>query len=295
MSDSHQGRHPARRSLFAATLTAGSLWLAVPSASAAPAKVTICHATSSVDNPYNEITVNANAINGHSNHAGPIFPETDANGNWGDIIPVFTYSDGTVFPGLNWDSEGMAVLDAGCQVDLTPIEPPESTTTTLPATTTTLPPATTTTTTVAPTTTTTSPSGPTSTVAPTSLPSTTTTSTIPVAPTAPITPTPTTTVPGAPTTSIVAPTVAPPSEVPPPVVDPPNGAEIVPPTEAKVIDPGGQVVDLGPLTPTERVTLEAELDALAATGTNSVLSVGAGIVVIGTGGLLLYLSRRRRP
>ena len=30
--------------------------------------------------------------------------------------------------------------------------------------------------------------------------------------------------------------------------------------EAETIDPGDQVVDLGPLTPPERVTLEAELD-----------------------------------
>jgi hypothetical protein len=31
---------------------------------------------------------------GHGEHAGPIFPETDADGNWGDIIPPFDYSDG---------------------------------------------------------------------------------------------------------------------------------------------------------------------------------------------------------
>jgi hypothetical protein len=249
--------------------------LTSPAYAAPEAKVTICHATSSVNNPYNEITVNANAINGHSGHTGPIFPETDANGNWGDIIPTFTYSNGTVFPGLNWDTEGMDVLEAGCQVDLTPIEPPiePTTTTTSSTTTTTLPPTTTTTTTLAPITTTTTTS-PGSTTTPTTSSSTTTT-TVPITPTVP-------------------PTVAPPSEVPPPVVDPPDGVEIVPPTEAIVIDPGDKVVDLGQLTPSERVSLEAELDALAFTGTNTVLTVGAGALVLMLGAILTLLASRRR-
>ena len=37
-------------------------------------KVTICHATSSETNPYDEITVNVNGLNGHVTHAGDIIP-----------------------------------------------------------------------------------------------------------------------------------------------------------------------------------------------------------------------------
>ena len=37
-------------------------------------KITICHATSSTKNPYNEITVSVNGLNGHDKHAGDIIP-----------------------------------------------------------------------------------------------------------------------------------------------------------------------------------------------------------------------------
>lgn len=37
-------------------------------------KITICHATSSETNPYNEITVSVNGLNGHDRHAGDIIP-----------------------------------------------------------------------------------------------------------------------------------------------------------------------------------------------------------------------------
>jgi hypothetical protein len=37
-------------------------------------KITICHATSSDKNPYNEITVSVNGLNGHGKHAGDIIP-----------------------------------------------------------------------------------------------------------------------------------------------------------------------------------------------------------------------------
>ena len=58
--------------------------------------------------------------------------------NWGDIIPPFTYTNdrggSSVYEGMNWSTDGQAVWNGGCEVDLT--EPPEETTTT---TTTTLP------------------------------------------------------------------------------------------------------------------------------------------------------------
>lgn len=37
-------------------------------------KITICHATSSETNPYNEITVSVNGLNGHGAHEGDIIP-----------------------------------------------------------------------------------------------------------------------------------------------------------------------------------------------------------------------------
>jgi hypothetical protein len=37
-------------------------------------KITICHATSSENNPYNEITISRNGLNGHGKHEGDIIP-----------------------------------------------------------------------------------------------------------------------------------------------------------------------------------------------------------------------------
>jgi len=41
-------------------------------------KISICHATGSETNPYNEITVSVNGLNGHSRHEGDIFPVPEA-------------------------------------------------------------------------------------------------------------------------------------------------------------------------------------------------------------------------
>ncbi len=37
-------------------------------------KITICHATNSKKNPYNEITISVNGLNGHDKHEGDIIP-----------------------------------------------------------------------------------------------------------------------------------------------------------------------------------------------------------------------------
>ena len=37
-------------------------------------KITICHATSSETNPYNEISISVNGLSGHGNHEGDIIP-----------------------------------------------------------------------------------------------------------------------------------------------------------------------------------------------------------------------------
>src|SRR5690606_27738416 len=95
-------------------------------------QITICHATSSVTNPYTVITVSVSAADGglgkggndHSSHTGPVFdftadpsdpdyPYHPPAKDWGDIIPPFQW-DGGSFPGLNWGETGQAVHAAGC-------------------------------------------------------------------------------------------------------------------------------------------------------------------------------------
>lgn len=71
-------------------------------------KVTICHATSSVRNPYVEVTVSTSAVTrkqGHGSHMGGVYPVA----GWGDVIPPF---DG--FPGLNWPA-GASILANNCE------------------------------------------------------------------------------------------------------------------------------------------------------------------------------------
>jgi hypothetical protein len=263
-------------------------------------KVSLCHRTSSVRNPYNLQTVNANSIvrpdgepTGHAEHTGPVFPAED----WGDIIPPFLYtndSGGTSqYPGLNWTHDGVAIYEGGCRVHLIERPPDETTTTTVPQTTTTTVPQTTTTTvqvttTTVPVTTTTTLPVTTTTTRPgstTSLPATTTTI-----------PETTTTMAETTTTQPNPPTTAPPSVVPPGPTDPPGGIEIVPPTEAVTVDPGDQLVTLGSLDAPERVVLESEIDSeLAYTGQNLGLVVGLGIVLAAAGaGIVLGTRPRRR-
>ena len=99
-----------------------------PIAAQQPAdKVSYCHGTASLINPYNLLTTDVDSIitHGHGSHTGPIFPEQGPgqNNRWGDIIPPFDYDNGQQhFPGLNWPA-GSAILEAGCAVHET-IQPP---------------------------------------------------------------------------------------------------------------------------------------------------------------------------
>lgn len=102
-----------------------------PVAAAPPnRKITICHRTRSVTNPYRRITVNRNAVNnsGHGNasHSGPVFNTsagyyTTNPKNWGDIIPGGD-ADGLTYNGdngyaTNWDASGKAIfLPSGAHV-----------------------------------------------------------------------------------------------------------------------------------------------------------------------------------
>ncbi|MEY4157689.1 MAG: hypothetical protein RL743_184, partial [Actinomycetota bacterium] len=83
--------------------------VAVPNpVNAASAKVTICHRTRSVTNPYRRITVSRNAVvrnAGHGDHTGGVFNTTagyyNTNPkNWGDIIPS-NDTDGNPYNGEN--------------------------------------------------------------------------------------------------------------------------------------------------------------------------------------------------
>lgn len=108
--------------------------------SAAPAeeeKITICHRTNSVKNPYSMISVDQSAAdgiagNGNGNqpdhfgeHLGPVFDSnttypTPHNGDqWGDIIPPIV----GVHNGYNWDTAGQAIYNNEC----TPTTPPSVT------------------------------------------------------------------------------------------------------------------------------------------------------------------------
>ncbi len=130
-------RHP-RRTMWSALLGATVCLLLVgaglSAASGEPAhtKVTICHRTNSVENPYNKITVNLNAVNGdgHSDHQGhdeggifdPTFDYATNQKDWGDIIPPFDENGDPItdpsFPGsLNWTPLGQNVFENGdCDV-----------------------------------------------------------------------------------------------------------------------------------------------------------------------------------
>jgi hypothetical protein len=133
-----------QRTLFsvaAATAFASTAWVTVlPSAAAQPnpaanvPKVTICHRTNSVTNPYVQETVAESSVDGNggndngqgdhlAEHTGPVFDATNPpppphNGDqWGDIIPPFDEngnprSDPSLT--LNWNTKGMAYFENGC-------------------------------------------------------------------------------------------------------------------------------------------------------------------------------------
>lgn len=93
---------PAAVALGGMLLVASVAIPAAHAASATPAKVTICHATSSAKNPYVTITVSVASVGGggrgdHLLHAGDIIPPVNGHG------------------GLNWDATGTAVYAGGCR------------------------------------------------------------------------------------------------------------------------------------------------------------------------------------
>ncbi len=120
-------------------------WLGVGAAAATPgedAKITICHRTNAVTNPYVVITVDTSAADGdlgnntgqgdhYAEHLGPVF-DSDADyqppfsgDEWGDIIPPIA----GVHDGLNWSEAGQAIYANDC-APVTPEPSPSETKTT---------------------------------------------------------------------------------------------------------------------------------------------------------------------
>lgn len=99
-------------------------------------KITICHRTNSVSNPYSQITVDVDAADGisgnsghsadhYGEHKGPVFDvnttyPTPHNGDqWGDIIPPVVPNSqvpGANTAGLNWNGVGQAIYYNGCNI-----------------------------------------------------------------------------------------------------------------------------------------------------------------------------------
>ena len=82
-------------------------------------EITICHADANPQQPYGPgpISPSVNSIlnqNGHAGHDRPVFFE-GIEEQWGDIIPPYVHENGS-FPGLNWDSDGQAIVFNDCQV-----------------------------------------------------------------------------------------------------------------------------------------------------------------------------------
>ena len=126
-------RTTGRRRIVAATIVGGALLGVAVVASAAgaasgPHKITLCHATDSVTNPYVSITVDYHSTikAGHGAHDGPVYV-AGMEGRWGDIIPAFDFGDGNAFEGQNLENGGQGLLDAGC------VGTVETTTTTISA------------------------------------------------------------------------------------------------------------------------------------------------------------------
>lgn len=99
-------------------------------------KVTICHATDAVNNPYVRLTVDADSADGdtandngqgdHSEHTGPVATSEavaqqlkDLKTAWGDIIPAHDN-----YAGLNWDATGQAVYNNNCNYATVPTPTP---------------------------------------------------------------------------------------------------------------------------------------------------------------------------
>lgn len=127
----------ATATLSAMTDTSSAAAPEVSGAGQDPAgKVTICHRTNSIANPYSQTTVNVSAVDGSGNgdhyyrqHTGPVWNPTMVQGDtWGDIIPPIS----GVHDGLNWNRPGKLIWRLGCQKPVIPTPTPSPTDTGTP-------------------------------------------------------------------------------------------------------------------------------------------------------------------
>ncbi len=129
--------HRAVVAVIAFAVMAGAfVWVTPTIVEASPTKITICHRTHSLTNPYRRITVSTNAAQngGHGGHGLPngssnpaVFDPTvtyaSNNKYWGDVIPGASDGggayNGTTSLALNWSAAGQAIFFGGLCPGLT--------------------------------------------------------------------------------------------------------------------------------------------------------------------------------
>jgi hypothetical protein len=102
-----------------ALLVVGAVVVVPKPAEAAAQKVTICHRTRALTNPYRRITVNFTAANGggqsdHQGHTGAAFDpavHNASNKTWGDVIPDSSVHGLNQVSAVNWDARGQAIFN----------------------------------------------------------------------------------------------------------------------------------------------------------------------------------------
>ena len=83
-------------------------------------RIAICHATGSESNPYTQITVDKDGLNGHGEDSADIIPPFDGSNQGQHTYPAY--------PGLNWTESGQAIWENDCKVvDPTPTPTPTPT------------------------------------------------------------------------------------------------------------------------------------------------------------------------
>ena len=106
--------------LFATLLTPIVAPGLIDSSAARSGKITICHRTHSVKNPYRRITVSTSAINsGHKKHTGSVWTTSSTQGQtWGDVIPGYLNYDADAAGQAIWNGTKInpANGSAACKV-----------------------------------------------------------------------------------------------------------------------------------------------------------------------------------
>lgn len=82
-------------------------------------KLTICHATGSATNPYNELTIDFNGLQGHGKHAGDLIPAPEGGCPLVTVTPGITATPTiTVTPSLTLTPSATIVGDADGKITI---------------------------------------------------------------------------------------------------------------------------------------------------------------------------------